>query len=181
MKKKILLFFVCCMTMTMAAKAQFYVGGTLGIGCTTTKIEGSSETAATYSITPELGYQINKWAAIGTYLSVTYTEPAGDDNDVTLFGISPYLRTTFWHTKAVDFFVDAAFSYLHAKDHAYDESIDGWGIALNPGFSINVSDRWKLLGRTTFFQHSSIGDEVKLKETGFALANNFTVGVIYKF
>ena len=179
MKKNILLLLMCCIT--MAANAQFYVGGTLGVGCVTTKVKGESSTAATYSIAPEFGYKFNKWIALGATLGATYTEPGDVGDDITLFELSPYLRTTFVRLKAIDFFVDAAFSYQHAKNHGTDLSVDGWGLGINPGFSVNVSDRWKLLGRTTIFQYSSSGDELKVKTTGFALANNFTVGVLYQF
>ena len=179
MKKSFLLALMCCIT--MAANAQFYVGGTLGVGCVTTKVEGESSTAATYSISPEFGYKLNKWIAIGATLGATYTEPADAGDDITLFEFAPYLRATFVSLKAIDFFADATFSYQYAKNHGTDISVDGVGFGIAPGFSVNMTDRWKLLGRTVIFQHSSVGDDIKVKTTGFALANNFTVGVLYQF
>ena len=179
MKKNIILLLMCCFA--IAANAQFYVGGTLGVGCVTTKVEGESSTAASYSIAPEFGYKFNKWISVGATLGATYTEPAGGGDDITLFELSPYLRTTFVRSRAIDVFVDAAFAYQHAKNHGSDFSVNGWGLGINPGFSVNISDRWKLLGRTTIFQYSNVGDDLKVKTTGFALANNFTIGVLYQF
>ena len=166
----------------MASHAQFYVGGNIGLSFVTTSVDGESSTSATYSIAPELGYRLNKWFSLGASLGVAYVEPGVEgDGDMTTLDISPYFRTTFAHVRCVDFFADAVVSYEHLLDHNDDDAVNAMGVAICPGIIVNLTDRLQLLGRTVLFQHSGTLGDLDVKSTGFALGNNLSVGVVYKF
>lgn len=178
MKK--ILFVAIIALCAMSAKAQVYVGGTFGVSVETNKVNDESQTNSTYSISPEVGYQINNVWAVGLSLGASYTVIGGGD-DLTMWGISPYVRATFAHTGAVDFFVEGAVSYEKAKNDYL--SLNGWGIGLRPGILVNLSERLQLVGRTMLFKYASTGkDSYKVKQTGFMLGgNNVEVGVQYNF
>lgn len=180
MTMKKLFILALMVTCTIAAKAQFYVGGTFGLSAETTKVDDESHTNSVYSISPEAGYNINKVWAVGLSVGLSYTVNGGGE-DVTTWGISPYARATFAHAGAVDFFAEAAFAYENAE--VGDVSVDGWGIGLRPGILVSLSDCLQLVGRTTLFKYATAGDSpYKLKQTGISLSpTNVELGILFNF
>lgn len=177
---KRIFFIVIVALCAISAEAQVYVGGTFGISVETNKADDESHTNSVYSISPEVGYQINKVWSVGVSVGASYTVVGGGD-DVTMWGVSPYVRAIYARAGAVDFFAEGAFSYEKAKNDYL--SVDGWGIGLRPGILVNLSKRLQLVGRTVLFKYSSTGDKpYKVKQTGFTLGgNNVEVGVQYNF
>lgn len=166
---------------SLSSYSQYYVGGTLGIGVQTMKMDGDSYTNSAFSISPELGYNLNSTWAIGTSLAVQYTVDGGGGDDYTLLGISPYVRATFAEVGCVKFFTEGALTYAYMKLSDYDGE-SGWGVSLRPGVLIALSDKFHLLGRTTLFEYSSAGSgSYKVSTTGFSINTNLQVGAIYTF
>ena len=62
-KMKKILMTLAVAFVAIAANAQVYVGGGVGIGSSK---EGSHDAVTTYKVLPEIGYNVNKDVAIGT-------------------------------------------------------------------------------------------------------------------
>lgn len=167
--------------LSLSSYAQFYAGGTLGIATQTLKYDGESYTNSGYSISPELGYNINKTWAVGACLTAQYTVSGGGDSDQTLVALSPYLRATFAQVGCVKFFTEGAFMYAYAKESDFDGE-SGWGVSLRPGILIALSEKFHLLGRTTLLEYSAVGSgDDKVSGTGFSINSGLEIGAIFNF
>ena len=93
---------------SLAANAQVYVGGNVGIASSK---EGNADAVTTYKVLPEIGYNINENWAIGT------TVGFGKGNPVSIEGesrnyvtVEPYARYTFVRSKLINLFDDGGFA-----------------------------------------------------------------------
>ncbi|MBQ1393585.1 MAG: outer membrane beta-barrel protein, partial [Lachnospiraceae bacterium] len=101
--KKVMMTLVAAM-ITVAASAQVYVGGSLGIG--SVKL-GGNDAKTSFKIVPEIGYNINDEWAVG--LAIGYQQGECklgkadylQETEMKLFGVNPYVRNTFLRTKYV--------------------------------------------------------------------------------
>ena len=180
MKKTLLLLVVALIATT--AKAQFYVGGTLGISSVKTEVSESDNTTTSFSIVPEVGYNFNKTWGVGANIGIGYTDPG--ENDVTEFSFVPYVRANFAHVKIVDFFADAQVGFYHSSisGEGDDLSMNGWGVGLCPGIKVNLNNHLQLIAKTALFQYTSQEkDEFEISQTGFAIGGSFNIGVLYNF
>ena len=84
MKKKVLFLGVLLFVLTASVNAQVYVGGTLGISAENYKTEGKSYTNSVYSISPEIGYNINQHWAVGASLGLFYSVSGGGGDAVRI-------------------------------------------------------------------------------------------------
>ena len=81
----------------VAANAQVYVGGNVGIA--SSKI-GNGDNVTTYKVLPEVGYNINKDWAVGTTLGWGKGTPVNIEGESrNYFTVQPYARYTFVHSK----------------------------------------------------------------------------------
>lgn len=165
----------------MAAKAQFYAGGSIGLSAVSTKQDRESHTNSTYMVMPEIGYRFNRIFSVGVSGGVSYTV-FGAGDDVATYNVSPYVRTTFAHVRCVDFFADATAFYQRDRSGDTRVAVNGWGVALNPGILVNLSDHVQLMGRTSLFQYTKFKEEpFAVKQVGFSIPATLSVGVIYQF
>lgn len=149
MKKIVLTALVC--VMAMVANAQnYYVGGSLGFW------NNDDADASTYTLNPEIGYNINSDWAVGAQLAYAHAKTDGAKADA--YGIAPYARYTFLHAGKVNLFVDGAIEYVKAENDNWDGSI--FSIGLHPGFSINLTDNFSLVSRIGFLGYNDVDDEV---------------------
>lgn len=150
MKKLFLLLAIALIATT--AKAQFYVGGTLGVSSVKTEVSGSDNTTTAFSVVPELGYNFNKVWGVGANVGIKYTDPG--EGDVTEFSFVPYVRANFARVSIVEFFADAQVGFYHSSLDVDGESVgmNGWGIGLCPGMKVNLSKKLQLIAKTALFQ-----------------------------
>ena len=100
----------------VAANAQVYVGGSVGIASSK---QNGGKNVTTYQVLPEIGYNINKDVAIGTVVGWGKGNPVNIQNESrNYFTIQPYARFNVVRTKYVDAFIDGGFGYTH-YNHAY--------------------------------------------------------------
>lgn len=159
---------------SLAASAQAYIGGTLGIAVEHVSVDGGSGTSSAFSIAPEGGYYFNKTWAVGASLGIKYQDLTG--TGITTFSILPYVRGTFASASVFDFFGELAMGYAH-------ESADGYGVGgfiagIRPGFVAHFSDKFSLIGRTTLLQYSHYDG---VDGIGFAINSNLELGVQFTF
>lgn len=188
--KKIMMTLVAAFV-AVAASAQVYVGGAVGIG--STKVAGG-DSKTTFEIVPEIGYNINPDWAIGTTIGFGKGKPVNIENtehEHSYFTVSPYVRYTFVHTKYVNVFADGAFGYTHynksdyAKDRNVDDSSNEWSIGIKPGIAVNLNKKVSFVAHVGFLGYKNEklhGANESSNAWGLDLdGNNIQFGVYYNF
>jgi len=180
--KKVMMTLVAAM-LTVAASAQVYVGGSLGIG--SVKL-GGNDAETTFKIVPEVGYNINDEWAVG--LAIGYQQGActlgkgeyAQNVDAKVFGVSPYVRNTFLRTKYVNVFVDGGLGYENIKDHG-----NNFMVGLKPGVAVNFNDKLSFVAHIGFIGYETFspkGDGKSSNTVGVDLdGNNITFGLYWNF
>lgn len=172
MKKLFLLMALACIS--IAANAQAYVGGTLGIAVAHASTNGASATNSAFAINPEAGYFFNDTWAVGASVGVKYQSVS--DTGITTFSVLPYVRANFAHVSIFDFFAELALGYSH--ESVEGDGVGGFTSGLRPGFAANFNDNFALIGRTTLLSYSHYDG---VNGIGFAINSNFELGVQFKF
>lgn len=166
--RKILLAAALAIT-SFCANAQFYAGGTAGIA-----VDAMGNSASTSIVVcPEGGYKFNDTWAAGGSINLGYTYAGGSAGIV---GLTPYARATFANIESVNFFAEAALPINGI--FANGASAGSIAIALRPGFTVDLTENLQMLARTTLLHCGVSGGAAQV---GFAIANEFTMGVIYNF
>ena len=171
--KKIIFTFALAF-IAFASNAQCYLGGTLGLTIQSMSVEGETESATAIAIVPEVSYKFNNKWAIGLNLGIAKSSTS----DIATITCSPYARFTFAEKGPVNFFAEGVVGYegLSYDDH----NLGGVGIALRPGMTIDLSEKIHLIGRTTLLQYSTVGKNIKITQTGFAINPSFEFGIMFK-
>ncbi len=180
--KKVMMTLVAAM-ITVAASAQVYVGGSLGIG--SVKL-GANDAKTSFKIVPEIGYNINDEWAVG--LAIGYQQGECklgkadylQETEMKLFGVNPYVRNTFVRTKYVNVFVDGGLTYQTIKDFGSD-----FQIGLKPGVAVNFNDKLSFVAHIGFIGYETFspkGDGKSSNTVGVDLdGNNITFGLYWNF
>ena len=186
-------------------KGQFWVGGSFGFSSTDREdVVKTNE----YSVYPEFGYAFsNRWG-VGLRLGYHQTKDKYDEtyygqlNKRESFSVSPFARYTCFTWKAFSVFVDGGLSYSRENtdnretDYYLESKSNYYGLFLQPGFALRLSNCISLTGHLDFFNagyretdydtgntYSSYVDNKSYSATlnsPFNL-NNFTVGFNFKF
>jgi hypothetical protein len=180
--KKVMMTLVAAL-MTVAASAQVYVGGSLGIG--SVKL-GANDAKTSFKIVPEVGYNINDEWAVGLAIGYQQGECSlgkGEymqDTEMKMFGVNPYVRNTFLHTKYVNVFVDGGLTYENIKDFG-----NNFQVGLKPGIAVNFNDKLSFVAHIGFIGYETFspkGDGKSSNTVGVDLdGNNITFGLYYNF
>ena len=180
--KKIILVVLTSLLVT-ASKAQFYVGGSFGIGLVK---QYGNEKETTYKIIPEFGYSINKDWSVG--LALGYKKGSclvgksyyGQNVESKAIGIQPYVRYAPLHISIVDIFIDGCFTY----EKIIDEGVN-LNIGLKPGFSITPINNLAIIAHIGFLgaeMYKPKSGDYKNGIAGIDMdASDLTLGVIVKF
>ena len=106
MKKILLSFAVACVS--LAASAQGYVGGSVGIASSK---DGNSENVTTYQVLPEVGINLDENWAIGTVVGwgKSNVNIANENLVNNYFKLEPYVRYTFARSKYVNAYMNSSF------------------------------------------------------------------------
>lgn len=149
--------------MTMTANAQVYVGGTVGLK--SMSCDGTSATS--FTINPELGYNLNDSWAIGVNVGYATNNIAYDNNggfagkldkNVNTFSVSPYVRYTFAKLDKVNFFADGIVSYANTGNS--DVKVNAFGVGIQPGVAINLNEKVSFVAKLGQIGYSSAKADV---------------------
>ena len=93
-----------------------------------------------FSITPDVGYNLSEKWAVGVELAYTHK---GYDEDYKVstnaFALAPYARYSFYENKIVRLFLDMGFGFSTYKaKHA--DSVNGFEIGVKPGLAVKWSE-----------------------------------------
>ena len=177
MKKFFVLFLVAMATLTVA-KAQVYVGGTVGFASSKADSDASTETS--FKIMPEVGYNLSDKWAIGTtlgYADGSINLAGLNFGDAKLFTIAPYVRYTFFKSNLVNLFLDGGVGYSNLKVN--DVKSDVLEIAIKPGLAVNLSENVSLVAKYGFLGYEKFEDA-----SNFGLnlnGNALSFGFYYSF
>lgn len=177
--KKILLVIVVAMT-TMAANAQFWVGGSLGLNFF--KADDSfSEVITRVKIAPEVGYKLNSKWDLAVALNESFT--VFDGNIYNSFSVEPYARFTFAKAGIASFFVDGGFglgSRGFEGDDFFSRSRFEFYVGFRPGVKIQLSEKVGLVSKLGFVGYEYVDD--KYHRVGLNLNESpLTFGMYYNF
>jgi opacity protein-like surface antigen len=129
--KKILMTLAAAFV-AVSMSAQVYVGGTANLNT-----HGSD--SKTYSIAPEIGYQLDNQLGVGIKLGYGYTKNAPTPSTTTL-SVNPYLRYNFVEVGKVKVFVDGGIYFATSKQKEADAN-NMFGINVIPGISYNLTNK----------------------------------------
>ena len=105
MKKFVILLFVAMAA--LSAKAQVYVGGTVSLW------HNDDVDATTFTLNPEVGYNLNEKWAVGGIL--TFSHSKLDEGKYNAFGLAPYARYSYYENKVVRLFIDGGLGFSTQK------------------------------------------------------------------
>lgn len=167
--KKIIVV-IAAVLISLAAKAQFYVGGSL---------EGLFNDNTAISIAPEVGYNINDTFSVGAAIAFGSVK---DFNSA--FGINPYVRWNFAQNEPLNFFLDGGLVYLTYNDKILDKSYSCFQIGIRPGFAIPVNDKFSFVAHVGFLGYTANEDGVPGYDDGFGInldGNDILCGLYFNF
>lgn len=170
------------MVASLAASAQVYVGGSLGFQ--SIKPYDGAETSTTFSIMPEIGYNLDDNWAVGLQLGYTSSNADSDfektDFTKAIINLNPYARYTFAKTGIASFFVDGGLTF-----NFYTADAEGmvWGIGVRPGVKLAVSEKVDVIGKLGYLGYAAANEKAG-KGSAFGLNINNTdieFGVNFNF
>lgn len=190
--KKIVLM-AAFMVASLAASAQVYVGGSLGFE--SQKADKDADASSTFSIMPELGYNLSDNLAVGIQLGYTHSNDKGYINDGELSGVkseakigafevAPYARYTFAKTGIASFFVDGG---IKATFLSNDAEGTIFGIGVRPGVKLSASEKVDFIAKLGYIGYQTANEDAqgygyKKECLGLNIDNtNLEIGVLFNF
>ena len=166
----------------MSVNAQVYVGGSLGIDAWSSQKNAGDRSETTFSILPEVGYNLNDEWAVGTvigYVSDKWTGVNGISESA--FTFNPYARYTYLKAGKVSLFVDGGVDFTTASKADWNEL----AIGLKPGLAVSLSDNISFVSHLGFIGYDVYnpdGDDNNTSKFGLDLSgNNLTFGLYFNF
>lgn len=172
MKKILMVVFV--MMVVLSAKAQIYTGGTLSLW------NDDDNNATSFTISPEIGYNLSEKWALGVTLGFAHAKT--DELNVNVFAIAPYARFSYYENKLVRLFVDGGFGFSTAKEKKVDDAINGFEIGFKPGIAVKLNEHFSLVAKCGFLGYRDDYAVGGNNGYGFALTSeDLSFGFHYEF
>ena len=132
MRKLFLLVVIVMAAITASAQEGIYLGGGISLW------RNNDVDKTSFSITPDVGYNLSEKWAVGVELAYTHK---GYDEDYKVstnaFALAPYARYSFYENKIVRLFLDMGFGFSTYKEkHA--ESVNGFEIRSETGIGSEI-------------------------------------------
>lgn len=186
--KKLLLSIVALLA-TVAASAQVYVGGEVGLW------RNFEDNHTSFTIAPQIGYNINEKWAVG--LDFAYAHEYYDGIKVDAAGVAPYARYTVAKAGPVSFLLDGGVGFLTYKYKVEDydsDSYNSWQIGISPGIKVSLTKKVDFIASLGFLGYRDNDDDFQVDgekvsapsfgEKGFGFSfssNDLKFGVVYNF
>ncbi len=185
-------FFVMAMVAlaSLGASAEgLYVGGSLGF-----YHEGSSDNSHainTFTILPEVGYNLTDKFALGTTIGFESQATCRTGISSNMFQFNPYARFTYFKSDNnlinlfVDGGIDLGLGWVSTKDDSSDTGVI-YGIGFRPGVAINITDKFSFVTHVGFLGYKGANDTAKMagykNQGGLSLdSRDLTFGFYYNF
>jgi hypothetical protein len=166
----------------MSVNAQVYVGGSLGIDAWSSQKNAGDRSETTFSILPEVGYNLNDEWAVGTVIGYVSDKWVGVNGiSESAFTFNPYARYTFAKLGKVNLFVDGGVDFTSASKADWSEIAVGF----KPCLAVNLTDNISFVSHIGFIgwdQFNPDGDDNNISEFCLNLSGaNLTFGLYYNF
>lgn len=135
-----------------------------------------------FSITPDVGYNLSEKWAVGVELAYAHNGYDGDKLNSNAFALAPYARYSFYENKIVRLFLDMGFGFSTYKaKHA--DSVNGFEIGVKPGLAVKLNDNFSFITKVGF---AGYRDDYyrNMNGNGFGVAldgENISIGIEYEF
>lgn len=146
---------------SITASAQYYVGGSFGIGY------DSSAKKTQFTLVPEIGYSFSDNMAFGGTIGYTYNGSVKNSNgdDVSIENyvqINPYLRYTFCRVAddKLSFFFDSTVGI--GLGFQGGQTGVTYSIGFKPGIAYSLSDHCSLVAHMGFLGWEGASDKAKM-------------------
>lgn len=187
--KKILMTLAAAFV-AVSMSAQVYVGGSFGLWAESTQKNAGDKSETSFSILPEIGYNLNSEWAIGAVIGYTsnkfagvtaYAEGYGAITSESAFTFNPYVRHTFADLGKVNLFVDGGVDFTTLSKSDATELAVGF----KPGLSVALTDNLSFVSHLGFIgwqQLNPDGDDNNYSTFGLGMkSTNLTFGLYYNF
>ena len=166
----------------MSVNAQVYVGGSLGIDAWSSQKNAGDRSETTFTILPEVGYNLNDEWAVGTVIGYVSDKWVGVNGiSESAFTFNPYARYTYLKAGKVSLFVDGGVDFTTASKADWNEL----AIGLKPGLAVSLSDNISFVSHLGFIGYDVYnpdGDDNNISKFGLDLSgNNLTFGLYFNF
>jgi hypothetical protein len=166
----------------MSVNAQVYVGGSLGINAWSSQKNAGDRSETTFTILPEVGYNLNDEWAVGTVIGYVSDKWVGVNGiSESAFTFNPYARYTYLKAGKVSLFVDGGVDFTTASKADWNEL----AIGLKPGVAVSLSDNISFVSHLGFIGYDVYnpdGDDNNISKFGLNLdGNNLTFGLYFNF
>lgn len=166
----------------MSVNAQVYVGGSLGINAWSSQKNAGDRSETTFTILPEVGYNLNDEWAVGTVIGYVSDKWVGVNGiSESAFTFNPYARYTYLKAGKVSLFVDGGVDFTTASKADWNEL----AIGLKPGLAVSLSDNISFVSHLGFIGYDVYnpdGDDNNISKFGLNLdGNNLTFGLYFNF
>lgn len=151
MKKILIAVFVAAVS--LSANAQVWVSGQLGVNTSKESFDGhTTYKGNNFTIAPEIGYKLSDNIDVALQIGYAHAKSTVDDVNVisNKFMVFPYVRYTFATSGNFSFFVDGGFGYALTHYCGNDKSTNTWEIALKPGVSYALSEKFGLVAHVGY-------------------------------
>ena len=163
--KKVIATFVIALA-TISASAQTYLGG--GIGFSSTDMKGEDKSLTQFTITPEIGYNLDEKWALGLGVSYCYAKQESSSNTII---VAPYVRYTVAKAGICSFFIDGEFAFASMKPEDVDSST-GWSLGVKPGVRFDITKKLFATASLGFLGYQDTSDFDGEKTFGFGFSGN---------
>jgi hypothetical protein len=166
----------------MSVNAQVYVGGSLGIDAWSSQKNAGDRSETTFTILPEVGYNLNDEWAVGTVIGYVSDKWVGVNGiSESAFTFNPYARYTYLKAGKVSLFVDGGVDFTTASKADWTEL----AIGFKPGLAVSLTDNISFvshLGFIGFDEFNPDGDDNNTTNFGLNLSgSNLTFGLYFNF
>ena len=179
MKKIMMTLAAVCVAATM--NAQTWVGGSLGFS--TKHTNGNETSTKEFSISPEIGYNLDENLAVAVELRYTHKNPAAGTNENS-YSIRPYARYTFLKAGNFSVFADGGLNYTTTHQQGADNNDNTLGVFVAPGLGYALSEKVCIVahfGDGLTYNHEWTKDVSRSNNFGLDLTNGLSFSAYYNF
>lgn len=176
MKKFLLLMIVA--VSSLAANAQYYVGGEVGAW------RNSDDNHTTFTLAPEFGVGLSDKWAVG--LAFGYNHDYKSGVKVNSVSVDPYARWSYAKFGPVSLFLDMGFGVAASKVKDADDSDVSWRVGVAPGVNVTLTKQLSFVAHVGYLGYRGADDGVASPygERGFGFnlsGNDLSFGLYYNF
>ena len=175
--KKFKLFFIitlfyCFSTNAQITKGNWMVGGSGNFTSYKSTLQNNNteitQTGNAFQLSPNLGYFIVDKVSLGAFMSFSFSNPSGDNNNSQGYGVSPFVRYYFRKSdKIINLFLQASYGFYEGKSESGGSNkTSGYNIKGGPAIFFNSSVALEL---TIDYDSSKYNSDSK--------SNNFIIGI----